>query len=458
MKLILLFWAVVLPSSALIFFDDGDQEANTESIPTGAYVNAGWQHQIVITRGTSTYLATMISPKHFIAAAHVGLGSGDDRIFVTQPDFFTGSGLKTYTVRDGSSPVRIQFSYTPPPTPEEPDPEPELRNVDLFVFEIWETFDSYAGLYAEDDEDGQEVVITGYGDARGSVVMNSMGQDRGWAPDISNRKARWGTNIVDGEAQTDDEITDQGLLLYCDFDATGAGKTPFECQGANKDSSGGWFIKDGPNWELAAINYGVDTYGASSGSTGNRWAIYDGVGLYHSSSPLPITAGSFYRRSHTYATRISEHVDAIEAVIGEAKATGLLSPVERLSAWVQGYGMTALDEPFDDADADGLTNLEEYLTESDPVDRSHHVRPIEFKQLVNGNHEITLVETFDLAGRGLATEVQSSSDLNSWVPVTDLSETSNVRQNSDGVRVITMERTPSPAEDGPLYYRLKITL
>ena len=59
------------------------------------------------------------------------------------------------------------------------------------------------------------------------------------------------------------------------------------------------------------------------GSTFNRWAIYDGVGLYNGDSTTPIQPCSsfgcdFYRRSHTYATRVSEHVTAINAVIQPA--------------------------------------------------------------------------------------------------------------------------------------------
>jgi len=447
----------VLPASSLIFYDDGDEASNTESIPSGAYANAGWQHQLVITRGTSTYLATIISPKHFMTAAHTGIGSGDDRVVVSQPDFFTGTGAKTFTVKNGTSPVRIQFSYTPPATPEEPDPEPELRNTDLFVFEIWETFDGYAGLYTEDDEVGQEVVICGYGDARGAIVKNSLDQDRGWGPDIANRKARWGTNRADGVAQSFTEITDQGLLLYCDFDATGPGKTPFECQGANKDSSGGWFIKDGAHWELAAVNFGVDTYGTTSGSTGNRWAIYDGVGLYHgSTSPLPITADSFYRRSHTYATRISEHVAAINAVIQPAKDTAVLPALGRFEVWAESYGLGTGVATDGDADKDGLTHLEEYLTESDPNESADAKLPLSVDLTMAGTHKFTVIESLDLAGRGLTTALEVSGDLVQWDPVVGTSEDSNLVDSIAGTR--TRELSMSFVGTGAVYYRLKITL
>ena len=81
------------PVSGMIFFDAASMPANTETAPTGPYANSGWQFQIVTTRqnGGEQYLGTIISPKHYLTAAHVGLGSSGtmDREIIIQPSYIT---------------------------------------------------------------------------------------------------------------------------------------------------------------------------------------------------------------------------------------------------------------------------------------------------------------------------------------------------------------------------------
>ena len=90
-----LILAAAQSTFGLIFYESANTPANTEAAPTGMYANAGWQHQIVIDRESSRnlFFGTIISPKHFVTARHLGLGAPgtDARIFVTQPAYITGT-------------------------------------------------------------------------------------------------------------------------------------------------------------------------------------------------------------------------------------------------------------------------------------------------------------------------------------------------------------------------------
>jgi len=465
--LILLFAS---PVSGIIFFDGGSMPDNTETAPTGAFANSGWQHQLVTTRvhptnGVESYLGTIISPKHYITAEHLGLGSNGtpDREIVVQPDFITGGAARTFTLKNGGNPQVIYWL----------DPEDNVSKItDLRIFEIWETFPSYAEIYSqsgspdviddqgtvdEDDdvitdfaEKGNELVMTGYGDGKGTVVEVAS-VTKGWFGNPGDRKIRWGRNIVDGVA-----TSSRGLLLYCDFDGVAMQS---ECQAANKDSGGAWFIEDGGTWKLAGINFAVDTYEygpPNPGWNGFRAAIYSGAGLYHGTTDDLITVGSDYEMSHTYASRVSEHEAAINAIIQAAKDTALLPPEGRLGDWAADYGVTSETNPEDDPDKDGLTNLEEYLTESDPDDFKIRRAPLMVATPMAGTREFTLIETLDLVGRGITTTLQESSDLVNWTTVTGTTEDSN---NSDpvlGIRTRVLSKTPAGNDE--VYYRLKLEL
>ena len=459
MKTAVLSLLLASPVSAIIFFDAANMQANTETAPGGAFANSGWQHQIVTTRfnGAESFLGTIISPKHYLTAAHLGLGNNGtvDRITITQPTFITGGAENTYTLRNGGNPITIQWF--------DPD-DSMMKSTDLRVFEIWETFPSYVELYSKAGtpdvevagnfisfaEKNEGLVMTGYGDGRGTVVSVS-GVTKGWQGNISDRKVRWGRNEVDGIA-----TSSNGLVLYCDFDGI-TGQS--ECQGANKDSGGGWFIKDGGTWKLAGINFGVDTYEygpPNPNSNGFRAAIYSGAGLYHGPSDDLITPGSDYEMSQTYASRVREHEAALDAIIQPEKDTALLPPEGRLGDWASAYGVTSEVNPDDDPDKDGLTNLEEYLTESDPSDFKIRRSPLTVETPVAGTRQFTLVETLDLAGRGITTTLQQSSDLINWTAVTGTTEDSNDSDPVLGIRTRVLSLTPVGNDE--IYYRLKVAL
>ena len=443
----------------MIFYDAANMPANTETAPTGAFANSGWQHQVVTTRvgRTHSYLATIISPKHYITANHLGngwIGTGDREI-VTQPSFITGGAEETFTIRNGGNPQTIQWL----------DPaDGMLKNTDLRVFEIWETFPSYAELFSQSGnpdvevggnfisfaEQNEEFVMTGYGDGRG-LVVSVLDVTRGWQGDPNDRKVRWGRNEVDGIVNSE-----RGLLLYCDFDAL-TGKS--ECHAMGRDSGGGWFIKDGEKWKLAGINYTVDSfeYGPPDPEWGGfRAAVFSGSGLYLGPTDELITPGDFYERSHTYATRVSAHEAALDAIIQPAKDTALLPPEERLERWVSDHGVSTGLAPDDDADGDGLNNLLEYLTESDPGDSQVRRSPLRLEMPVVGTLHFILVETLDLLGREITTTLEKSNDLTTWSTVTGTTEESNVPDPVTGIR--TKVLSLSMLGDAKVYYRLKVEL
>ncbi len=424
--------ALGLPASALIFRDGPSPAANTETAPTAAYVDSGWQYQIRY----GTFHGTMISPKHFMTAMHVGAAETT----IHQPIYFNGVEEKNYTIKPGS---RVQIGTT-----------------DLAIFEIWETFDDYAPLYTASNEAGNEIVISGRGFGRGVEIVN-----KGWKWGLTaTRKSRWGRNTIDGVVQSGGDD-----LLYFDFDdQTGQD----EVAATGGDSGGGWFIKDGPTWKLAAVSFTVDNNYSEAAVPSNandfRGSFYEAGGLSVGSdasgwTSIPTSGAStnpnnssFYRQSHTYGSRISSNLTAIEAEIDPAIAWGGQTYLQRFETWLAGFGVTTATASDDDADADGVTNLEEYLSESNPSDGSDSVRPFALDFLANGDHQFTIVESIDLAGRGLSTILESSSDLAAWAAVTDATESANSPDNTLGVRTRILARTPS--ETGALYYRLKIIL
>ena len=87
---------------AIIFFDTGDPQHNRETAPTGPLAGSGWRFQ----GEYKEFLGTMISPRHFITAIHIGKGpttfvqkswfSGEtgDRVYYINPDFNNGNGSR----------------------------------------------------------------------------------------------------------------------------------------------------------------------------------------------------------------------------------------------------------------------------------------------------------------------------------------------------------------------------
>lgn len=428
---ILVFLLPVLSANGLIFIDGPSPAPNTETAPTGPLAGSGWELQV----NYLNYHGTVISPKHVITARHLGAS----REVITRPVIFGATEEETYAIKG----ERILIGDT-----------------DFSIFEVWETFPAWAELYQGDDETGQELVIHGSGVGRGSEIP---GVGWRWGTGES-RKSRWGRNVIKGALTSDGRD-----FLYFSFDDL-PGQD--EVMATGGDSGGGWFIREKGLWKLAAVSSAVDAFYSQSpvpaNANGFRGAVYDGSGLFYGSDaegweliPTTGTSGNpeeieFYRQSHTYGSRISSRLAEIEAAIAPALDWAALDPPGRFTKWLADHGVTVETGVADDPDHDGVANLEEYLTESDPSDPGVAQTGLSFEIPEPGVHRLTLRETLDLAGRGLRVVIESSRDLLAWRVVEDLSEQSQDRQNVDGFRWRVLERGDPGGE--MLFYRLRISL
>ena len=205
----LLFGVGSLP--AIVFFDTGDPAYHREVAPSGPYEGAGWTFQGEYKQ----FLGTMVSPRHFISAVHVGKGSetfvrrtwfsGEetDQVYYINPNFNGGNGSL------------------------------DIAGTDLRIFEIFGEFPTYAELYDSPDEEGKEVVMIGRGRSRGEEVRR-FGQTRGWRWAPADWRVRWGRNKVDGFS----DFGLRGPMLVTDFDDV-QGRD--ECQATFGNSGGGVF-------------------------------------------------------------------------------------------------------------------------------------------------------------------------------------------------------------------------
>lgn len=419
------------PAAGLIFRDGPSPAPNTETAPTGPLAGSGWQWQA----NYLNYHATIISPKHVITARHLGAGEK----VITRPVIFGAPSPETYAIKG----QRIT-----------------IGDSDFAIFEVWETFPTYAGLYQGTNESGREVVIHGSGVGRGDEVGEA-----GWRwGNGTSRVSRWGRNVIKGSLSSGDD-----QFLYFGFDDL-LGQD--EVMATGGDSGGGWFIKEGGVWKLAAVSFSVDALYSEetvpSDSNGFRGAIYDGTGLSFGRDAngwevIPASGQSgnpsdieFYRQSHSYGSRISGRLAEIEAVIAPALAWEALDAGGKFQSWLTDFGVTTETGANDDADDDGLTNLEEYLTESHPGDKAQSESGLRVEFLPGGVQRLTLRESLDLAGRELTSVLEESVDLENWSPISGLSEISNTRDNPAGIRVRVLERSGVGA--GPRYLRQKIVL
>jgi hypothetical protein len=276
--------AVPSVASAIILYGSGDPQRNTTP-PTGSLTNSGWQFQ----GQWGGFLGTPISPRHFLAAKHVGGSVGDAFVF-------RGVTYTTTAVYD--------------------DAQSDLR-----LWRVCGTFPEFAPLYTASNEIGRPFVIFGRGTQRGDpvVVEDLFGPvTKGWLWGGYDGVQRWGTNVV--TAILPGEVIEPllgpvGDLLEATFDAGGGAD---EAHLSSGDSSGGMFILDGTVWKLAGINFAVDAF-FNTNSTGPGFyaAITDKGGLYSgqpgswSQNPdLPANVPTAL-----YMTRVAAHLTWIQGVI-----------------------------------------------------------------------------------------------------------------------------------------------
>jgi PKD repeat protein len=299
------------PSSAILFKSTADPTYNT-SAPTGALANSGWQYE----GSWGSYLGTAIAPNFFLAAHHIGGATGE--VFV-----LNGFTYHTTAFFDDSS-------------------------SDLRLWQVAETFPSYASLYTNTDEVGKHCLVFGRGTQRGPAVIVS-GVTNGWQWGAGDGVERWGENDVATNVNGGATLGD---FLYPTFDR-GAGSN--ECDLSVGDSSGAMFIQTGSVWQLAGIHYAVDgPFSNAVDDTEFDAALLDRGGLYQANGTnwvfIPNIAQD--QPSGFYSTRVSSHVAWINSVIS---SNSPVAPAASFNA-TPTSGLWPLTVTFTDTSTGTLTN------------------------------------------------------------------------------------------------------
>ncbi len=433
--IILLLSAANLP--AIIFFDTGDPAHNRETAPTGQLANSGWQFQ----GEYKEFLGTMISPRHFITASHIGRrpttfvqkswfsGEAGDRVYYINPNFNNGNG-----------------SW-------------DIPGSDLRIFEVYGQFPAYAPLYTTSDEAGRQVVMIGRGRSRGAEVTR-FGQTRGWLWAPGDNRVRWGTNTIDGFSNAGG----RGPMMVTDFDDVVGSD---ECQAAFGDSGGAAFIKRAGRWRLAGIFFAADSVYDTNSTCGDGSeffaSMFNGAGFYVGGDDAAcdnwtlVTAANDLDESRTYASRISVHAQAIQVIVQPAFDDEAKMSRQRFNEWLAGFGVGSGLEPGDDAELDSWPNVVEYLAALDPSAGDAPRRPF-LLEGQPGKIRFTVRIRLDALARGLSWEIQGTNDLESggFQAVTGLTQVGLTRSLSEGVETLEYE-IDRPA-DARMFYRLEVML
>jgi hypothetical protein len=361
---------------AIILFRTGDPTANTTA-PTNDAAGSGWNYEGV----WGGYLGTPIAPHFFLSAAHIGQAGSN----------FVYQGV-TYTIAGG---FHDPFS-------------------DLYMWQVNETFPTFAPLYTSNDERGQRVVAIGRGTQRGTE-FDFNGTFRGWNWGADDNVERWGENLVSDIAVFSSGPDD---ALYATFDQNGL---PNECHFSRGDSGGAVFINDGKVWKLAGINYSVDgLYTDGSGDGAFTAALFDANGFYTDDPTHPGAYIQITQPTPTgfYATRISSKLAWIESVI----------------------------DPTGIANADGIPNLLEYaktLNDAPPFGYG----PASAQAAQSG---VALIYKTRTDKPALQYQLQQSVDLVHWNPANSQDSTVATQGN-----VSTINSTVNGSS--PLFLRLQVT-
>lgn len=256
-----------------------DSATRNTSAPTGILAGSGWQFE----GQWVGFTGTPISPNYFVTAAHVGGSVGD--LFSYNGQSYTTIGVSG----DAGS--------------------------DLAVWQVRETFSTYAPLYTGSNETNKQAVIFGRGTPRGNEVHIPEGDTsttslRGWGWGLYDGVPSWGENKVASIATGSGGNGPRGDFLVLPFSTTGAGASSLSLG----DSGGGTFINDGGVWKLAGVNYGVDgPYSYTSGGNYFNGAIFDKRGLFEGGPGSTNGVPNYIAypnsgppvESDSYATRIS---------------------------------------------------------------------------------------------------------------------------------------------------------
>ncbi|GAB4451481.1 MAG: hypothetical protein OHK0029_00710 [Armatimonadaceae bacterium] len=265
--------------------------------PAGALADSGWQYQ----GDWGNFSGTVIGPRHFITARHVG-GLVGDRFR------YRGNDYETINV--------VKF----------PD-------CDLAVWTVATPMPDWAPLYTGSSEVGQEIVFFGRGTPRGKPVYTN-GHLRGWHWDGNHDHRRsWGINTVDAVLPAAPRpLADREAGAKMVFDFSGDA-SPNEGSVSGGDSGGGVFLCENGVWKLAGVNYGVSGQFSVSGENGEKEAgfsaaLFDSRGLWRKTGlGYAFTPELTYYPAPTVslATRISAYAPRIQAILDEPPRPKLLT-------------------------------------------------------------------------------------------------------------------------------------
>lgn len=381
--LTLLFVFAALSARAVILFRTGDPLANTTA-PSNDPAGSGWNYE----GGFGGNLGTPIAPHFFASAAHIGGNPGDPFSF----------GGNTYTT---VASFRDPFS-------------------DLIIWQVAETFPTFAPLYSKDDERDKHLIVIGRGTQRGNpIFLNS--QLRGWEWGGGGPQ-RWGENIV-AEMPSSYVAGGPNDDLYATFDENGL---PEEAHLSSGDSGGGVFIQDNGVWKLAGLNHGVDGYFYTDSNGGGQFigAMFDLTGYYYSDEQTPphylqIT-GTPPTPSGFYATRVSSKL-----------------------AWIN-----SILDPTGDENNDGISNLLEYARQLNAVPPRGYGEP---KAGIEGNNLTITYRKINNASN-LQYQVWQSTDLVNW---TNAAAQTDVMSTSVNVDIVKAK--VAIGNNTTLFLRLKVT-
>jgi hypothetical protein len=289
--------AVVPAAHALVSVGTGDPAHNTTA-PTGGLADSGWQ----FLGNWNGFVGTQVSRNQFITAAHVGGTVGS---------VFVGS--------DG-----LSYATTGVVT----------RN-DLAIWTISGSLPAYAPIYTGSSETSSDVVLFGRGVGRGTELRAPSATDadnlRGWNWG-GNAALRWGTNQFDFSVASYPGV---GPALLADFDRNGGAE---ESTVATGDSGGAAFVRNGSQWQLAGIIYGVQSSVRTTPTGANMTAaIFDLGGLYNTSGSLIAADQPSDIPASFIVSRISPNQSWIVAQVPEPSTNAACAAVVVIAAgtWIR---------------------------------------------------------------------------------------------------------------------------
>jgi len=310
LALVLACGALTAPrAEALAFYSTADTSFHTTAPSLGGIPSdGGWQW----VGNWIGFQAVPIDAHHFLAANHIG-GSVGNTFILNGATYTTVN-----TFGDAST--------------------------DLRIWEVRETFPSWAPLYTNGNEIGKGLVVFGRGVIRGAAVNTAVavpgvpaGALAGWQWAASDGQLRWGQNTVVNTITPTGSLAGFGQQLYAVFNPLDKNAGNNVCHLGVGDSSGPVFIQDGTTWKLAGVAGLVDAYfNTTNSGNGFNAFIFDCRGLYYGSSgSWSLQSGSTPIPSGFYATRVSVRAAWIAQIL-----TGPLTAAVTLSDLSQTYDGT----------------------------------------------------------------------------------------------------------------------